>query len=57
MYKKHHDEGTIKEIIMIQEDEWAVFQQYEGGMEPLKELNVFTQSVKVVVHYELYESR
>ena len=56
MYKKHHEEGTLKEII-IQEDEWEVFQQYEGGMEPLKELNVFTQSAKVVVHYELYESR
>ena len=42
---------------MISDNDWLVLQQYEGGMEPLNNYSLFSQSAKVVVHYKLFGAR
>ena len=56
IYKTHTEEGTMDDL-MISDNDWLVLQQYEGGMEPLNNYSLFSQSAKVVVHYKLFGAR
>ena len=44
------DEGTYS---IPSDEEWETLFQYQGGLEPLMLLSLFTQNSKVIVHEEL----
>ena len=54
LFKSHqNDLSKIKPT----DDDWDIYQQYESGVQPLKQYSEFSQSAKVIFHMELFEGK
>eukprot|EP00571_Detonula_confervacea_P016327 CAMPEP_0172299168 /NCGR_PEP_ID=MMETSP1058-20130122/1533_1 /TAXON_ID=83371 /ORGANISM="Detonula confervacea, Strain CCMP 353" /LENGTH=123 /DNA_ID=CAMNT_0013008517 /DNA_START=225 /DNA_END=593 /DNA_ORIENTATION=+ len=56
LYKEYHAKKTLDDI-MIQQEDWDLYQQYESGLQALRDYSIFTQHSRVIVHEELFESQ
>ena len=57
IFEEHMDTyGNLNNAIILSEN-WDFFQQYEGGMQPLRDMITWCQSAQVIVHEELFECR
>ena len=53
LYGEYNRNNELHNII-IQSDEWYLYQEYESGLQPLREYSLFTQNSIVVFHHELF---
>ena len=57
MYKEHmKTHGHLNNAIILPHN-WDFYQQYEGDMQPVRDMITFCQSAQVIVHEELFEAR
>ena len=42
---------------IVQQRAWEFYQQYEGAMQPVRDMLRWCQSERVIVHEELFETR
>ena len=57
VYKAHMEEhGSLDQAIILPQN-WDFYRQYEGGMQPVRNMIRFCQSAQVFVHEELFEAR
>jgi len=56
-YRAHMKEhGNLDKAIILQRS-WEFFQQYEGAMQPVRDIIRWCQSARVIFHEELFEER
>ena len=55
LLKEHTKQDTV-ESLFIQPKDWDFLLQYEGAMKSMNRFIQFAQSVRTVVHWELFES-
>ena len=56
VYREHmKDHGCLDKAVILEKD-WDFYQQYEGGMQPVRDYITFSQSAQVIAHEELFES-
>ena len=53
LYDEYNRKYKLHNIV-IQADEWDLYQQYESGLQSLRYYSLFTQHSTVIVHRELF---
>ena len=56
LYDEYNRKDELNNII-IQADEWDLYQKYESVLQPLRDYNLFTYNSTVIVHNEIFESQ
>ena len=55
LYNEYNCKDELYNII-IQEDGWDLYQQYEYRIQTLRDYSLFTQNSTVIVHHDIFQS-
>ena len=56
LYDEYNRKDELHNII-IQSDEWDLYQKYESILQSLRDYNLFTYNSTVIVHNDIFESQ